>query len=65
VVGATMTLSSGKGKERGHLTQLRLDYAISKNINTYFLAEYFVPGDFYVKSADDALFLRWELTYKY
>jgi len=64
-VAATKTLFSGTGKERGHLTQLRLDYAISKNINTYFLAEYFVPGDFYVKSADDALFLRWELTYKY
>ena len=64
-VAATRTLFSGTGKNRGHLPQARLDYQITKNINTYFLAEYFIPGDFYVKSADDALFLRWELTYKY
>jgi hypothetical protein len=64
-VAATRTLFSGTGRERGHLPQARVDYSITKNINTYFLAEYFIPGDFYVKSADDALFLRWELTYKY
>jgi len=61
----TKTLFSGEHKNRGHLPQLKVEYQIDKNISTYVLAEYFIPGDFYVKTADDAMFVRWELSYKY
>jgi predicted porin len=60
-----LTTFSGAGKTRGHLPQLKMEYSLNKNISTYFQAEYFVPGDFYVKSADDALFLRAELQVKF
>jgi hypothetical protein len=55
----------GTGKDRGHLPQLRLDYAFTKNIKAYILAEYFLPGDFHAASADDALFLRTEFSFKF
>lgn len=64
-VAPTATLFSGKHKDRGHLPQAKIEYAFNKNITTYFLAEYFIPGDFYVKTADDALFLRTELSIKF
>jgi hypothetical protein len=53
------------GTDRGTLYQGRVDYTFTKNIAAYFLAEYFRPGDFYVSTADDALFLRTELQLKY
>jgi len=53
------------GKERGHLYQVTLGYAFNKNIDGLFLAEYFVPGDFYVNTADPAVFLRWQLQFKF
>jgi hypothetical protein len=55
---------SGTGKTRGHLPQARLDYKINKNINTYVLAEYLIPGNFYVNN-DPALFFRYELELKF
>jgi hypothetical protein len=55
---------SGTGKERGHLPQIKFDYAFNKNISTYFLAEYLIPGDFYV-DRDPAVFLRTELLIKF
>ena len=58
------SILSGTGKTRGHLPQLKLDYAISKDISTYVLAEYLLPGDFY-NDSDDALFLRCELSLKF
>jgi hypothetical protein len=64
-VAATSTNGlSGTKKERGHLPQARLDYAVSKNISTYFLAEYFIPEKFYV-GKDPALFLRTEVQIKF
>ena len=55
----------GIGKNRGTLFQGRLDYAFTKNIALYLLAEHFMPGDFYVKPVDSALFVRTELQLKY
>jgi hypothetical protein len=61
---APSALFSGTGKNRGHLCQARIDYAFNKNISTYFLAEYLVPGNFY-KDRDEALFLRTEFHLKF
>ncbi|HTY44685.1 MAG TPA: alginate export family protein [Patescibacteria group bacterium] len=61
---ASTTVLSGTGKTRGHLPQARLDYKINKNINTYVLAEYLIPGNFYAKK-DQALFCRYELELKF
>ncbi len=55
----------GSGKTRGHLPQAKIEYAFNKNISTYILAEYFIPGDFYADGADDALFLRSEIQLKF
>jgi hypothetical protein len=27
--------------------------------------EYFIPGDFYTSKAEDAIFARWQLQYKF
>lgn len=58
-------LLSSSGKDRGHLPQARLDYTFNKNVSTYFLAEYFMPGSFYTDNADEALFLRTEIQIKF
>ena len=56
---------SGDGKERGHLYQATLGYTFNKYIDGLLLAEYFVPGDFYVQGSDDAVFLRWQFQFKF
>ena len=56
---------TGLGKTRGHLPQVRFDYAINENISAYILGEYFIPGSFHADNADDALFLRTEVTIKF
>ncbi|HOW35649.1 MAG TPA: alginate export family protein [Candidatus Omnitrophota bacterium] len=58
------TICSGTGRDRGHLPQFRVDYAWTKNVSMYFLAEYLLPGDFYV-SSDEAWFLRSEMQLKF
>jgi len=55
----------GGGKNRGHLPQVRATYTFNKNVSTYFLAEYLIPGNFYASDADPALFLRTELMMKF
>lgn len=61
---AVSSIFSGAGKNRGHLVQSKAEYAFSKNISTYLLAEYFIPGNFY-ENDSRALFLRTELTLKF
>jgi len=61
---AANAVCSGTGKERGHLPQLRWDYAINKNITTYILGEYFIPGNFY-KDHDPGMFVRAEVLIKF
>ncbi|MDD5165768.1 MAG: alginate export family protein [Candidatus Omnitrophica bacterium] len=51
---------SGRGKNRGHLPQARIDYAFNDYVSGYFLAEYFIPGNFYT-TRDDAVYLRTQL----
>ncbi len=58
------TVFSGKGKERGHLFQGKFDYAITKNINTYVMFEYLIPGSVY-KDKSHAAFLRTQLELKF
>lgn len=64
-VAQTAALFSGSGRNRGNLFQGRVDYKINKNITSYFTAEYFIPGNFYVKTADEAVFLRTDLQIKF
>lgn len=62
---AASTVFSSSGKDRGHLPQARFDYTFNKNVSTYFLAEYLIPGNFYVDSRDGAVFLRTEVQIKF
>jgi hypothetical protein len=57
--------STGTGKNRGHLPQVRFDYKINDNITTYLLAEYMIPGSYYPDDADESLFLRTEISFKF
>ena len=63
--GKAGSIFSNTGKERGHLPQLMFKYKFTKNIDGYILTEYFIPGDFYVDTSDSALFLRWQLQFKF
>ncbi|MCL2144010.1 MAG: alginate export family protein [Endomicrobia bacterium] len=54
----------GTGKHRGDLIRCRVGYNFSKNFSSYILGEYFIPGDFYYKDAQDASFLRIEFMAK-
>lgn len=63
--GRSGSIYSGE-KNRGHLPQVRFDYAVNKNINTYLLVEYLIPGDFYTPdNRDEALFFRAEVSIKF
>jgi hypothetical protein len=53
--------SFGDGKSRGYLGRLKGEYAFTKTVNGYVLAEYFQPGDFYADKADASVFVRTEL----
>lgn len=64
-VAATAALFSGSGRNRGHLLQSKFEYNLTKNISVKFLAEYFVPGNFYVKTADEAVHLKNEIQVKF
>lgn len=55
----------GRGKTRGHLPQVRVDYELAENVNAYVTAEYFLPGNFYPDDRDSALFLRTEISFKF
>jgi hypothetical protein len=58
------SIYNGGGKERGHLLQGKFDYTINKNVSTYVLLEYLLPGSLYV-DRDDAIFLRTQLEIKF
>lgn len=61
---ASSSVFSGTSKTMGQLLQGKVDYQINKNITTYVLAEYLLPGKFYA-NRDDALFLRTEVMIKF
>ncbi|MDP8213055.1 MAG: alginate export family protein [Candidatus Zapsychrus exili] len=64
-VPTATSFGTGSGKDRGHLPQVKLEYKINKDISTYILAEYFIPGDFHDDDSDEMLFLRTEITFKF
>jgi hypothetical protein len=61
---AASSIFSGTNKTKGQLLQTRLDYEINKNITTYLLAEYFIPGKFFAHQSE-AVFLRAEVSIKF
>jgi hypothetical protein len=62
---ASKSAFSNDGKERGHILQLIWKHVFNENLSGHIQVEYFHPGDYYVDTADDALFLRWQLLYKF
>ena len=58
------SILSGSGKTRGHLPEVKVEYALTKAISMYVLAEYRIPGNFY-KSEDAGLFVRTEFQIKF
>lgn len=56
---------SNNSKERGHLPQAKLYHIFGKNTEGFLQIEYFIPGDFYGPTADNALFFRWQLNLKF
>ncbi len=63
--GLNTAMFSNDGKERGHVGTLMLTHTFTKQIDGYLQAEFFNPGDFYADSADNSVFLRWQLMYKF
>ena len=61
---ASSSVFSGTSKSRGQLFQGKLEHEINENIKAYFLAEYFIPGKFYLNH-DDAVFFRTEVLIKF
>jgi hypothetical protein len=61
---ASNAILSGDGLNRGHLFATRFEVAFTKNITSYILAEYMLPGDFY-NDDDPMLFTRVELQVKF
>jgi hypothetical protein len=61
---AASSVFSGTSKSRGQLLQGKLSYEISKDIVSYFQAEYLIPGKFYAHQ-NKALFLRTEVMIKF
>lgn len=64
-VNPTAALFSGSGKTRGSLPEVRIDYSFNKNITACLVADYFIPGNFYVETADESVFLKTELQVKF
>jgi hypothetical protein len=63
--GLNAAMFSNSGKDRGHIGQMMLAHTFTKQIDGYLLAEYFIPGNFYVDNAQKGAFLRWQLQYKF
>jgi hypothetical protein len=66
-LGAFETFSPtwGDGKTRGELFICRYDYKINPRLNGCFIAERFLPGDFYVDGSNSFVWLRSELFYTF
>jgi hypothetical protein len=58
------TVGYGHGYVRGSLFVAKLLYNFNAHISGHLWAEYFIPGDFYASNASNAIFLRWEMTFK-
>ena len=57
---------SADGNFRGQMLTAYLKYRCCKQLSAHFLVDYFMPGDYYVKSnRDHALFTRFNLEYTF
>ncbi len=59
------TTPFGTGYNRGHLLVGKVSHDFSKRVSGHLWAEYFHPEDFYSADTDEALFLRWQLMFKF
>ena len=55
----------GGGDVRGHNLQWLTNYVFTKNLSGHFLFEWFDPGNYYLDSADDAIFTRFQIMYTF
>ena len=55
----------GKGTDRGNDIQTISSYEFTKNLSGHYLFEWFDPGNYYKKDADAAIFMRFQLMYKF
>lgn len=55
----------GGGNERGRNIVFKTTYQLTDNVSTHLYGEYFNPGDYYLASADDAWFARWQVMVKF
>ncbi len=55
--------ASGAGTTRGDEVQLWVRFNFNKRLTAHFLADYFMPGDFYAQPRSGAAFIRGELLY--
>ncbi len=53
------------GREIGNLGQFLANYNITKGLSAHFLFDYFVPGSYYTREADDSWFARVQMMYKF
>lgn len=54
----------GSGTVRGHMPQIRADFAINKQVSGHVLYEHMAAGNFY-SYRSHAYFLRFEMIYRY
>jgi hypothetical protein len=65
VAGLSTKMFSYDGKERGHIATMILSHAFTKSLDGYLQLEYFIPGNYYADQAEDAIFFRWQLQFKF
>ena len=63
--GSAAALFTNNSKDRGHIGTFMLTHTFTKQIDGFLQVEYFAPGDFYSSKADDSIFLRWQLQFKF
>ncbi len=55
----------GDGLNRGNLFTGKLFYKFTDRLSGHLWAEFLKPGNYYSSKAQDACFLRWEITYEF
>ncbi len=66
--GTTYTFPTGpydSGDTRGHLLTSKLTYVFNQYVSGHLHLEYFTPESYYDSEADDAIFGRWQLEFKF
>ncbi len=64
MLSANRVMFSTDGKDRGQLLQAKVYHAFTKALDAYISADYLLPGDYYA-SANNTLFVRWQVNYKF